>query len=451
MYSENSINKVIFVFFDGLMILLSFFVVKKISLLTALSTNIIVLIILLSISFSILMNQYSMIIKRTIIKDLPFIVNLVAYTLISQILVVLFATENPIIVVEHLFYQYFILFLAVLLSRSVIRLLLQKKNDKTNVLIMTTFENYEDTKRIIAKERFNVIAYISEHIIEGIEEPILRDFMDLRYLLANQEVNAVYITTNALKNFLEAQEYLSLIGIPIIINVTSIENSNYLKTNLETVGQDKVVIYSLNNIRTRSLFVKRFLDVSIACIGLFITGIVALIIYPIVQKESKGPLIFKQKRVGKNGKIFEIYKFRSMYIDAESRKKELMSINEVSSEHMFKMENDPRIFPFGQKIRDWSIDELPQFLNVLKGEMSIVGTRPPTIDEYQKYELHHFKRLAMKPGITGMWQVNGRSNITDFEEVVELDTKYIKSWSLLLDLKIILKTFLVILKKDGAK
>ena len=118
---------------------------------------------------------------------------------------------------------------------------------------------------------------------------------------------------------------------------------------------------------------------------------------------------------------------------------------------MFKMEDDPRIFPFGHKLRDWSIDELPQFINALKGDMSLVGTRPPTLDEYHHYELHHFKRLTTKPGITGLWQVSGRSDITDFEEVVALDMKYIQDWSFSNDIKIIAKTVKVVLKREGSR
>lgn len=169
------------------------------------------------------------------------------------------------------------------------------------------------------------------------------------------------------------------------------------------------------------------------------------------DNQSPGPLIFKQKRVGKNGKVFEIYKFRSMYTDAEERKKDLLAQNDLDTNLMFKMEGDPRIFPFGHKLRDWSLDELPQFINVLKGEMSVVGTRPPTLDEYRHYELHHFKRLTTKPGITGLWQVSGRSDITDFEEVVALDMKYIQNWSISEDIKIIAKTFGVVLSKKGSR
>jgi lipopolysaccharide/colanic/teichoic acid biosynthesis glycosyltransferase len=177
---------------------------------------------------------------------------------------------------------------------------------------------------------------------------------------------------------------------------------------------------------------------------------------------SPGPIFFAQNRVGKNGKIFKIYKFRSMYMDAEERKKELMEQNRVKDGMMFKMDFDPRIIgskllPDGRQkkgignfIRDFSLDEFPQFFNVLKGDMSLVGTRPPTLDEWEKYELHHRARLATKPGITGMWQVSGRSKITDFEEVVKLDTQYINEWSMGMDLRILFKTVLMVLKRDGS-
>ena len=143
-----------------------------------------------------------------------------------------------------------------------------------------------------------------------------------------------------------------------------------------------------------------------------------------------------------------------MYMDAEARKAELMALNEVESGLMFKMEHDPRIIGgekgIGSFIRKTSIDEFPQFWNVLKGEMSLVGTRPPTVDEWKQYEFHHRKRLATKPGITGLWQVSGRSQIKDFEEVVRLDTEYINDWNLGKDIKILFKTVGVVLKKEGS-
>lgn len=150
--------------------------------------------------------------------------------------------------------------------------------------------------------------------------------------------------------------------------------------------------------------------------------------------------------MGKNGRKFKMYKFRSMYADAEERKKDLMDQNKMSG-LMFKMDDDPRITPIGKFMRKWSLDEFPQFINVFKGDMSLVGTRPPTVDEYERYAGHHKSRLAMKPGVTGMWQVSGRNDITDFEEVVRLDNEYIKNFSITLDMKIIVRTIAAVATK----
>lgn len=206
------------------------------------------------------------------------------------------------------------------------------------------------------------------------------------------------------------------------------------------------------------LMVKRIVDILAGIVGCIMTGILFVFIAPLIYKASPGPIFYSQERVGKNGRRFKIYKFRSMYMDADERKKELMAQNQMQG-NMFKMENDPRIIGsekgpgkgIGNFIRKCSIDEFPQFFNILKGEMSLVGTRPPTVDEVEQYDLHHRIRLSMKPGLTGMWQVSGRSNIKDFEEVVKLDAYYIRNWSLKLDLKIILKTFVAVFKSDGAE
>ena len=200
------------------------------------------------------------------------------------------------------------------------------------------------------------------------------------------------------------------------------------------------------------------MDICGGLAGCILTGIIFLFVAPAIYIKSPGPIFFSQYRVGKNGRKFKIYKFRSMYMDAEERKKELMKQNRVSDGLMFKMENDPRVIGskkgpgkgIGNFIRKTSLDEFPQFFNVLKGDMSLVGTRPPTVDEWEKYELHHRARLAIKPGLTGMWQVSGRSEITDFEEVVKLDTKYISEWSFMLDIKILFKTVLIVLGQKGS-
>ena len=195
---------------------------------------------------------------------------------------------------------------------------------------------------------------------------------------------------------------------------------------------------------------KRALDILGGIVGLIITGILVTFVGPAIIIESPGPIFFSQIRVGKNGRRFRIYKFRSMYMDAEERKTELMEQNKMSG-LMFKMDDDPRITKVGKFIRKTSIDEFPQFWNVLKGDMSLVGTRPPTEDEFKQYKARYKKRLSMKPGITGLWQVSGRSTITDFEDVVKLDVQYIENWSFGLDLKILFQTVLVVLKHDGAQ
>lgn len=222
-------------------------------------------------------------------------------------------------------------------------------------------------------------------------------------------------------------------------------------TTVENMGGYAVLTQSVHIVTARQVLLKRFVDICAGLVGLVVTGIAFLFVAPAIYIASPGPIFFSQIRVGKNGRKFKIYKFRSMYMDAEERKKELMAQNKIADGMMFKMDNDPRIIKgIGHFIRDYSIDELPQLWNVLKGDMSLVGTRPPTVDEYEKYDYHHKIRLAIKPGITGMWQVSGRSNITDFEEVVRLDSSYITNWSLGLDLKILLKTVKVVLMGDGA-
>ena len=211
-----------------------------------------------------------------------------------------------------------------------------------------------------------------------------------------------------------------------------------------------IVTMGTLELKLRDRVLKRAMDIVGGLVGCIISiPIIAITAIPL-KLESPGPLIFKQKRVGLNGRVFYIHKLRSMYMDAEERKKSLMAQNEMNG-LMFKMEDDPRITKVGKFIRKTSIDELPQFFDVVRGDMSLVGTRPPTLDEYKQYESHHKRRLSMKPGITGLWQVSGRSNIEDFEEVVRLDVKYIDNWSLWGDVKILFKTVYVVFAGRGAK
>jgi exopolysaccharide biosynthesis polyprenyl glycosylphosphotransferase len=197
-----------------------------------------------------------------------------------------------------------------------------------------------------------------------------------------------------------------------------------------------------------ALLIKRAIDIAGAGLGLLGCAIV----YPFyalwLRRVAPGPVLFTQDRVGRNGRIFTIYKFRTMQPDSEHCLKDLLSYNEMAGA-LFKMKSDPRIIPGGRFMRATHLDELPQFFNVLRGDMSLVGTRPPTPTEAARYENHHYRRLSMRPGITGPWQVKGNGSVSNFEEVVKLDCDYIDHWSLWLDAKLLLKTCAEVLKADG--
>ncbi|MBD2520852.1 sugar transferase [Nostoc sp. FACHB-973] len=193
---------------------------------------------------------------------------------------------------------------------------------------------------------------------------------------------------------------------------------------------------------------KRMIDILGAIVGLIITAIVAIPIAIVTQLDSPGPIFYSQIRCGLNGRYFRIWKFRSMMVGSDQFKH--LVINEAKSNHIFKSENDPRITRVGKFLRRTSLDELPQFWNVLLGEMSLVGTRPPTPDEVMYYSNHHWERLNVKPGITGEWQTSGRSSIRDFEDIVSMDLDYQRKWSITYDICLILKTLKVVLDKSGA-
>ena len=272
----------------------------------------------------------------------------------------------------------------------------------------------------------------------------------LEYVLRNV-VDQVLIDTEHLTEDIEEMCHQMLdMGIVVHIGI------NYFFENMPNMQVDKlggqtVITTSIRTANRVELALKRTMDICGALVGLLFTGIAFIFVAPAIYIKSPGPIFFSQVRVGKNGRFVKIYKFRSMYTDAEERKKELMVQNKMSG-LMFKMDDDPRIIKgIGHFIRNTSIDELPQFWNILKGDMSLVGTRPPTKEEYEQYSQHHKIRLSFRPGLTGMWQVSGRSDITDFEEVVRLDEKYIEEWSIWLDIKIIFKTVGVVLMRKGSE
>lgn len=225
---------------------------------------------------------------------------------------------------------------------------------------------------------------------------------------------------------------------------------DYSEKTVESFAGIPVVSYTIKYMDFRRAIIKRLIDIVGSVIGLAITAVITPFVALAIVIENPGPVFFSQVRMGKNGRRFKIYKFRSMYTDAEERLKDLESQNEMTG-LMFKMENDPRVTKVGKFIRKTSIDELPQFYNILIGQMSLVGTRPPTVKEFEQYNMYYRRRLSMTPGLTGMWQVSGRSDITDFDEIVKLDLEYIDNWTLTLDIKILMKTVTSVLFGKGAK
>ncbi|MGT2801210.1 sugar transferase [Streptococcus henryi] len=457
MYSEDSKEKLFFLLSDVLFLIVTYFILAAGNNFIFLSSRFFVCVFgLLIVVAGIMTDEYSDVLKRGYLSELRKSIFYGIKVLSLFSLVLMFGKYRFINDISNMPY-WFLLELLVLsiifvyTGRCLVKYHFRKHPaESKKALLLTNFSTKELANQL-KESKYDVIGYISRTTTLGVEQPVLKDNCDIRDFIAENEVDEIFVDLDAQADYIDEIKYFKLLGIPTSVNVGNYDDYYVGDSVVKKVGHLTVMTTAINIVQFRQIAIKRIIDIFIALLGLILTGIVALIIIPIVKKQSPGPLIFKQKRVGKNGKVFDIYKFRSMYTDAEERKKELLAQNDLDTNLMFKMDNDPRIFPFGQKIRDWSIDELPQFINVLKGDMSVVGTRPPTLDEYKKYEIHHFKRLAAKPGITGLWQVSGRSDITDFEEVVALDMKYIQNWSIAQDIKIIFKTFGVVLKREGSK
>ena len=343
-----------------------------------------------------------------------------------------------------------------LIWKNVIRKRLRTGEDQQHMLVIGEEEGLEDIIQKLRQEKYwpfritGAVVYQKAWRGKNIGDvPVVADWDEIFDYARREVVDEVLLN---LPNEDEDRKALArnFLDMGIAVHV----NLDWSQTDLpnrvvENIGNCTVLTTSIKTATTYQIFMKRAMDIAGSLVGLLITGILFVIIGPMIYIQSPGPVLFSQIRVGRGGRKFRIYKFRSMYMDAEERKKELMAQNKMNG-LMFKMDNDPRIFPVGRIIRKLSIDEFPQFWNILKGDMSLVGTRPPTVDEFEQYEARHKVRLSIKPGLTGMWQVSGRSDITDFEEVVALDDKYIAEWNLRLDLKILWKTVLVVLGNKGA-
>lgn len=271
--------------------------------------------------------------------------------------------------------------------------------------------------------------------------PVVADMQGLLQYVKNAVVDEVFIDEPMMQSEHIRAIILKLedMGITTHLKIAQMEQLHDFDTSLQYLGEVPVITFANRFYNVKDLIFKRLFDIIGALIGLMITAVVTIFVAPAIKLESKGPIFFSQTRVGRNGRYFKIYKFRSMYLDAEKRKEDLLDNNEMNG-LMFKMSDDPRITKVGKFLRRTSIDELPQFYNVLLGDMSLIGTRPPTVNEFKKYKGHHMRRLSMKPGITGMWQAYGRQSVNDFEDVVKMDLNYIDHFCFSMDVKILLRT-----------
>ncbi len=342
--------------------------------------------------------------------------------------------------------------------KHVVRSKLNKPENQSQLLVVSTVSQAEACIAGLQRDRYQPFHIAGMVLMDKAQKnasiggvPIVADADNLMEYVRLHVVDQVLIQAGQATDKIRAMadQFLDM-GVVVHLGLEQPFETLPHK-QIHRLGDWAVISTSIQAASMMELFLKRVMDICGALVGLVITGVAFLFVAPVIYIKSPGPIFFSQYRMGKNGRKFKIYKFRSMYMDAEERKKELMEQNKMQG-LMFKMDDDPRIIKgIGHFIRNTSIDELPQFWNILKGDMSLVGTRPPTVDEFEQYELHHKVRLSFRPGLTGMWQVSGRSDITDFEEVVRLDERYIAEWSILLDIKILLKTIKVVLKRQGSE
>jgi len=360
---------------------------------------------------------------------------------------------------------------------------LQKRlhiKNRTGLLVVASVERIHDVVSELINHNYSSYRFVGvallnekdsreegkkalEHITMGSTEvtdlEIVASRKELMDYLVKNWVDEIYIDVPSRIPIALINQIMGM-GITVHMALNDIDKIVARHKNIEWICGQATITSSLGYISGRDLFLKRLMDIAVGFFGCIAAVIIGIVIGPMIYIASPGPIIFSQTRIGENGRRFKMYKFRSMYLDAEKRKKELQKNG--ADDLMFKMEHDPRIIGMKQRkdgtwskgiggwIRDLSLDEFPQFFNILKGDMSLVGTRPPTVDEWEHYKPSYRARMSTKPGLTGLWQVSGRSKIRDFDKVVQLDREYIENWSFKLDLQILHRTFWVVVTRRGA-
>lgn len=365
----------------------------------------------------------------------------------SRLVYLIFAVTNTVITfAAHVVYKRFMLDYY------------RKSVNNTKMLVLTKETTAQEVLETLQQEKtwdYDITAVALYDVdMQGDEiagVPVVASMEDVYDVVCQMMVDEVFISLPGvpvaeIREMVHRFEEMGLV-CHYRVDLFSKANPN---TYVQQLAGYSVISFTLQSMDSRRMLIKRLMDIVGSLIGCVLTLLITPFVALAIKIDSPGPVFFSQTRIGKNGRRFKIWKFRSMYIDAEERKKELEAQNEIKG-LMFKMEDDPRITKVGKFIRKTSIDETPQFLNILLGDMSLVGTRPPTEDEFEQYNGYYRRRMSITPGLTGMWQVSGRSDIQDFEEIVKLDLEYIDNWSLMLDIKILFKTVFAVLGRKGSK
>ena len=356
-------------------------------------------------------------------------------------------------------------YLTRILWKKMFRHFFSSREDKRTLLIVTDSnhagEILERTRKYsFARHQIAGLVLIDRdatgEIIDG--TPVVASLQDASQYICKAWVDEVFFFHASLDDRTESlmdQCRQMALTVHLYVNIHGIEER---KQTLEYLAGYEVLTANINLIRPIDALIKRVIDILVGLFGSLAALLIMLFVGPAILIASPGPLIFAQERIGENGRKFKMYKLRSMYPDAEARKAELYAQSSHSDGMMFKMDFDPRVIgnrtgPDGKQrrgigdfIRRTSLDEFPQFFNVLKGDMSLVGTRPPTVDEWERYQYHHRARMSVRPGLTGLWQIRPDKDSMSFEEVVKLDTDYIANWSLGQDFRIIAATVKIVMQ-----
>lgn len=337
------------------------------------------------------------------------------------------------------------------LLNAVIRRVRPRPSDRLSTLFVGPAEACRQTQQSAAfagDSEYRPIGFVDTHIPPT--AGALGHIVDFAGVLHDTSAEAVvvcgYLTD---VRFHDVVDVALTGGCKVLAVPRSIEIAGVVP-NLVWRHEQPLVELTTPTLRGGQLILKRLVDVLGASLGLIVAAPILLIVAAVVKLDSRGPVLFRQHRVGRGGRLFKIYKFRTMVAGAEERRDELLAQSIYPDRRLFKIVRDPRTTRLGAWLRRTSLDELPQLVNVLKGEMSLVGPRPPIPSEVDLYEAHHYARFDVKPGITGPWQVAGRNQITDFEQIVALETRYIRDWSLLGDIGMLFRTAVVVLRMRGA-